>query len=167
MLSVDRVKELVSYNPDTGELFAIKSSGNRASGSKLGKPRKDGYSRIAIDGVYVYTHRVAFAIYYGYWPEFVDHANGNRADNRAINLRQATIFENNRNAAGKRGSASCFRGVSKRGKSRWRARIRTSDGRHLFIKESKSEVECAYLYDLAAIEHHGEFARTNFLPLVR
>ena len=40
-------------------------------------------------------HRIAWFLYYGYWPEhYLDHINGDKKDNRITNLREATHTQN-------------------------------------------------------------------------
>ena len=41
-------------------------------------------------------HRVVWAVCHGDWPNVIDHINGDRADNRLINLRNITKAENAR-----------------------------------------------------------------------
>ena len=47
----------------------------------------------------------------------------------------------------------------------WEVFIR-SKGKQIYIGRFKNEIEAAYAYDLASLEHHGEHGRRNFLPLV-
>ena len=44
------------------------------------------------------SHRVAFCLHYGRWPNGqIDHKNGIRTDNRIVNLRDVSQIENSRN----------------------------------------------------------------------
>jgi len=59
---------------------------------------KDGYGKGKVDGATYSAHRVAFAIFHGYWPaETIDHINGDPADNRPENLRQVSHTDNVKN----------------------------------------------------------------------
>ncbi|WP_371417778.1 HNH endonuclease [Roseivivax sp. THAF197b] len=99
-----------------------------------------------------------------YPPAQIDHRNGDRTDNRWINLRAAEKSENCRNVKSRTGSTSSYLGVSfRRDRNIWRAVIFT-DGKQKFLGTYKSEEEAARAYDAAAIRHHGEFARLNFPP---
>lgn len=165
MLTQRRLAELVNYCAERGEFVAIKSRGNIKAGMVLGKPRVDGYVRIGIDGKDYFAHRLAFLWVHGFMPDVVDHINGDRSDNRIANLRAASVMTNNRNSAKKSYGKSRFRGVSARRGGKWRACIRIDGKKHLYLIECRSEIEAAYWYDMASIEHHGDRGRRNFLPL--
>ena len=87
-LTADRIRELLSYNPITGELTWIaKTSGRRKQGGKAGSKMKMGYLEIGIDGTSYLTHRVVWMIVHGHWPsDQIDHINGIRDDNNPDNL---------------------------------------------------------------------------------
>jgi hypothetical protein len=90
-----------------------------------------------------------------------DHINGGKADNRRCNLHRATYSQNMVNRR-RWGRASRYRGVDWRSYLRkWRARIRT-DRTLIHLGYRDFEEEAARLYDLAAVQYHGEFARVNF-----
>ena len=58
-----------------------------------------GYIRLDILGRKMRAHRIAWAMFYGVWPEnFIDHINGVRGDNRIANLRDIQKAENHKNA---------------------------------------------------------------------
>lgn len=58
-----------------------------------------GYLLGRIHSMYFSAHRVVWALHHGAWPTmFIDHINGNPADNRIENLRDVSNSENARNA---------------------------------------------------------------------
>jgi hypothetical protein len=117
-----------------------------------------GYAVRRAHGTNVRMHRLLLELQLG---EYTDHMNGNRLDNRRVNLRAATISQNNRNRAS-RGSISGYRGVSwhKAGKC-WEARISVDRKDHR-LGLFKDPVEAAQAYDFSARDLHGDFARLNF-----
>lgn len=116
-----------------------------------------GYVHTTIDGKHIRLHRMLC-------PEYlmVDHINGNRADNRMSNLREATNKENCRNAKKPITNTTGFKGVSySRQRNRYSSYI-TVDGKNLFLGYYTNPIEAAIAYDKAAAFYFGEFARPNF-----
>ncbi len=92
---------------------------------------------------------------------FVDHINGDRLDNRRINLRPCTNRQNQQNRKIQK-STSGFKGVHiKSSKNTWEVRI-TINGKTTYIGRSKDKVTAAKMYDTAAKKYFGDFARLNF-----
>ncbi len=91
-----------------------------------------------------------------------DHANGYGLDNRRCNLREATRTENAANRGkGKKSGTSRFKGVSWNSRCRrWQAQI-GANGHRIHLGWFTAEEEAARAYDVAALEHFGEFAVTN------
>ena len=83
-------------------------------GDRAGCINKDGYVIVGLDGKKQMAHRIVFCMQYGYMPEFIDHINGDKTDNRIENLRECTRAENAKNAKLRKGSFSGLKNV------RWR-----------------------------------------------
>lgn len=91
----------------------------------------------------------------------VDHINGDRLDNRRSNLRICTPSQNQQNRKIQK-SLSGFKGVSFRSrKNCWEVNI-TINGKAIYIGSSKDKVMAAKMYDKAANNYFGSFARLNF-----
>lgn len=59
---------------------------------------KDGYLIIKVKSKQFKAHRIAWFLYYGYFPKSeLDHINRNKLDNRIENLRESNRIEQNRN----------------------------------------------------------------------
>jgi hypothetical protein len=90
-----------------------------------------------------------------------DHVNGDGLDNRRSNLRPATDAQNQGNRKPTHGKSSQYKGVSRIGGGKWRASI-MSDYKSRNLGHFRTEMEAALVYDAAAREVFGEFARPNF-----
>lgn len=103
-LTVERLKEVLFYDPDTGVFTRNKGSGNHIHrhGSVAGTLKKTGgnagYRYIQIDNICYLAHRLAWLYVYGEWPNGqIDHINATRDDNRIANIREATNSTNQHN----------------------------------------------------------------------
>jgi len=100
VLTQSELKENLHYNPETGFFTWIKVSkyGGVKNGDLAGTLSAEGYIVIKIDKTLYKAHRLAWLYMTGEMPtHFIDHINGDRADNRFENLRQATWKENAHN----------------------------------------------------------------------
>lgn len=94
-----------------------------------------------------------------------DHINGNRLDNRKINLRFVTSKQNNQNRASKKISTSKFKGIYwYERRNKWIAQIKIGDKKyHLGCYDS--EQDAAYVYNCWAESFFGEYARLNVINM--
>ena len=90
--------DCLSYDPETGVVTYTKRRSNCLPG-RVVKPRKGGrYAVINCGRNCYYLHRVIWALQTGEEPpEFIDHINGDKTDNRWCNLRAATRGSNRHN----------------------------------------------------------------------
>ena len=94
MLTYERLRELLHYDPETGAFTWIKSTYRKGQpGTPAGcLSKRLGYILIGIDKRLYYAHRLAFLWMTKQWPEKeVDHINLDKADNRWANLRPARV----------------------------------------------------------------------------
>ena len=95
--SRERLEELFYYDRHTGNLIRRKSQGNQKAGSIAGLVHTNDYTRVSVDGTHYFAHRLIYKMVMGCEPlNFLDHADGNRQNNRWSNLREATHSQNNR-----------------------------------------------------------------------
>ena len=90
-----------------------------------------------------------------------DHRNGNTLDNRKENLRWATRVENMRNKPRYKNNKVGFKGVSMTPYGRFTARLQLAPRQEVFLGCFPTAAAAAKAYDKAALEHFGQFARTN------
>lgn len=96
--------------------------------------------------------------------EFViDHIDGNGLNNQRHNLRVCTYRQNQQNQRIQQTSkTSCYKGVSwSKETNKWSVAIRV-DGRLTRLGYFIFEPDAGRAYDVAALQHFGEFARLNF-----
>lgn len=132
ILTAQKLREVLNYDPETG-IFTRKvrlaqrhQVGDRADFEVTGGNLK-GYRRVSLFSQRYLAHRLAWLYVYGKWPEqHIDHINGDRADNRIKNLREADDQLNIENQRRARADAvtSKYLGVHfDRPTKKWRARI--------------------------------------------
>ena len=121
-----------------------------------------GYSFICIERRTYAAHRLAFLYIHDRWPVGeIDHANGDRSDNRIANLREATNSQNQFNKGPNQNNTSGFKGVSWcADKKRWAARIRVNR-RLLNLGRYKTPEAAHAAYVAAALRYAGEFSRAT------
>ena len=155
IVSAERLRELLHYDPETGVFTRLKASGGgEPAGSIAGwLDKSTGYVRCNLDGICYRVHRLAWLYMTGEWPaDQIDHINGERADNRFANLREATNAQNVQNRRKQRNNTSGYPGVSWF-QTKWQAHIRINGKlKHLGCFDNPKTAHDAYLK--AKREHH-------------
>lgn len=95
----------------------------------------------------IYAHRAVFALVHNYFPEQVDHIDGNRGNNSPSNLRAVTRVENQHNQ--RRAKGYSYRADS----DKWEARL-VADGKKYFLGLFDSEEAARAAYLEAKKIHH-------------
>jgi hypothetical protein len=127
MITQERLKELVHYNPITG-IFTRKICKPRSSvpaGNSTGSLAK-GYILLKLDGKSYRAHRLAWLYMTGEYPQLsIDHIDGATSNNKWDNLRLATNSQNQCNKGLTISNTSGIKGLSKRDTRYWRAIVMT------------------------------------------
>ena len=89
-----------------------------------------------------------------------DHINGDKLDNRRVNLRVCTNMENRQNSKIGKNNSSLYRGVVSSGK-KWKAQI-TKNKTYYYLGTYNTKYEAAIAYDTACIRLYGENFALNF-----
>lgn len=161
MLTAERLREVVNYDPNTG-LFAWRNpSPWENKGWFRGADKGNGRHRIVIDGKRYMSNRLAWLYIYGVWPEHeIDHVNRIKSDDRIANLRQATPSQNSANRPAYRDG---LKGVHwDKERKLWRSQIWARGKRHQ-LGRFATEEEAHAAYCEAAHRLHGDFANTGSL----
>jgi hypothetical protein len=161
-LTASRLRELLTYDSETGEFRWIVRRNGTKSGVAAGHKTARGYVHLRVESRLYKAHRLAWLYVHGEWPrDQIDHINGVYDDNRIANLREANSSQNKRNTGPYRNNLSGIKGVSWRPRdSRWQAEIRVNGRRH-YLGYFKTSEEASAAYAAAAAAMHGEFARTT------
>lgn len=146
MANQEYLKQILSYNPESGEFHWRINKGTVKIGDKAGWlsiGEGNGYIKIMIDAKEYSTARLAILYMEGRYPKYVDHINNNRSDDRYSNLRVSSPTENTWNRAKASNNTSGVKGLSYNttGKGRWACNV-TAHGRRItkyFRLEAKEE----------------------------
>ena len=132
------------YKPLTGELV------RRATG-KIYTPNANGRILLQCGKSTALAHRIVFKWLYGADAKLdIDHVDGNPANNRAWNLREATAYQNmsNRRTA---------KGYSKTPSGKYYVTVTANNVKHHFGTYA-TEAEARAAYEKASRGLHGEFS---------
>ena len=156
ILTAQKLKEVVHYNPETGE-FTRKDPKLRSCNGTIPKNPRHAYLNIGIDYRVYKAHRLAWLYTHGEWPKGqIDHINGDKLDNRISNLRVATPSQNKQNARKARSdSRSGLLGATWYSKGKkWRAAIQV-DGKKKHLGYFDTAQEAHDVFMKAKRELHG------------
>jgi hypothetical protein len=161
-LSAERARELLSYDPQTGQLTWKVDRNRCLAGKPAGSLNDAGYLVVMIDGKSYRAHRVIWLVVMGEWPSgYMDHHNLARACNVLTNLRPATRAQNMANRPRLSNNTTGFKGVNyEKHVKKWRARIMVN-GRSINLGCFSDPVVAHQAYAAAAAKHFGPFARTQ------
>lgn len=155
--------ERLTYNAETGEIHRIANKNGACKSVVAGTITNTGYRQISIDGVYLLGHRIAWAMSHGEWPEAdIDHINGNRIDNRIVNLRKATRSQNLQNqhrvrSDNKAGLPGVFWNAKH---NKWQSNItHMGKTKYLGLFGDKHEAHSAYLSAKKVMHPFSEIAK--------
>lgn len=150
------IEKILGYCPDCGNVFWRVGRGNQYTypGKIVDTVTTFGYLSVKAIGFEYKAHRIAWRLHTGSWPkDKIDHIDGNRTNNRILNLRESTERENSQNKRVHReghlaGTSYCKR--RKLYKSYYRIR-----SKQFFIGyfKTKEEANAAYLKKLSGIEN--------------
>jgi len=148
-LTVERLKELLDYDPLSGVIKRKTNWGSKLIGSVATHAYGLGYLGVSVDNKEHPAHRLAWFYVHGTEPlGEIDHINGIRTDNRIVNLRDLTPSQNQQN---RRSHSKCnksgYLGVSwVKNEKKWVAKINFNGKlKHIGYFHDPKEAHEAYL----------------------
>jgi hypothetical protein len=166
-LTQEYLNSILRYDPKTGFLYwkvrplhHFKNShgmnifNSRFSKSKAGSPSAFGYITVGINGKNHFAHRLIWCLITGAYPtDHIDHINHDSADNRIVNLRTATVQENQRNRSISRKNISGTIGVSWCTRTnKWVSQV-TINGKTIFLGRFIDKVDAIKVREKANIKY--------------
>lgn len=107
------VQDRYNYNPETGDLTYKSTSNNQVRiGDIVGSIHKTGYRVTKFNSISYKVHRLIWLFVYGYTPDYIDHKDHNRDNNRLNNLRTVTVSNNAKNRIPYCTNTSGYPGIS-------------------------------------------------------
>jgi hypothetical protein len=151
MLTQERLKQLIEYDPDTGVITRISTGMAVTTNSR-------GYVVVYVDGKLYFAHRLAWLYMTGNFPEFmIDHKDGIKNNNRFSNLRDVTNATNTQNTHHARpcNNSTGILGVSiDKRRGTYRAQIKV-DGRNIYLGDFDDPNLAGEAYNNAKKIHHS------------
>ena len=127
LLTAEYLREVLDYDPETG-IFVWRTASRRARIEKeAGCLNSKGNWMIRLDRRQHRAHRLAWLYVYEIMtPQQLDHINGNRADNRIVNLRVCDNSLNQQNLSLSGSGTTGYLGVTfDKKEKKFKARIKT------------------------------------------
>ena len=158
MLTQQEVIDLFDYRD--GHLYWRKALNKRIQiVSRAGTISNVGYIAVMVNRKRYQAHRLIFLLHNGWLPEFIDHIDRDRVNNRIENLRAATKAQNQRNTPVRRDSSSGAKNVCWSHKlKKWVVRLRINNKpTHIGVFEDKDLA--IFVASEYRDKYHGEFAR--------
>jgi len=153
------LEQAYTYDLKTGAFTRNFSEGGEKAGAQAGYVNTQGYISLGYRKKHLLAHRVAYLFTVGKWPEKqIDHIDGDRKNNKWVNLREATGSQNGFNAKRRKDNntgVKCVRKIESSGK--YRVLIRADKkAKHIGCYNTLDEAESAAKAARAGM--HGEFS---------
>lgn len=154
-----KLKELFEYKE--GVLYwknKVWKTGLDRTGTIAGCKNGVGYGVVKINQKVWLIHRVIFLMHHGYLPEFIDHIDRNKLNNRIENLREVTYSQSSANRSRQKNNVSGFKGVWKRkNRPSWIVRVGIGKERK-YLGSYRTPEEAYEVYKKAAKTIYGQYA---------
>lgn len=158
MLTQAELQAQLHYNANTGLFTWIESKKGVNKNTVAGFINDNGYMIIGINQKEYRAHRLAWLYVYGYIPEYIDHINNIKDDNRLVNLRPATKQQNAFNTKIYSTNTSKVKNVSwSKSRSKWKSYIKLN-GKQIHLGYTIDFFEACCMSLSAISRYHKEFS---------
>ena len=174
-VTFDTLYQVLRYEPDTGYLYWLarspdmffnlkpeaycKTWNKRYAGAQALTANSNGYRMGSVMGINAYAHRVAWMLGHGMEipdGQIIDHVNGQKHDNRLLNLRLATLSLNAANMKPRQNGKPKGVSVGRWGVG-WQANI-NKGGKKMYLGCFNTQDAAQDAYEKAAEAIYGEYA---------
>jgi hypothetical protein len=155
LMTQESLRQFVEYDPEAGTFTYLKRSRSDLAVGVAAVVKQGAYTRVTIKGKRYRACRLAWLYMTGSWPAHeIDHINGERHDDRFVNLRDVprAVNQQNRRTAARSNKASGLLGAH-RNKNGWAAHIHVG-GRTRHIGQFRTPEEAHEAYIAAKRELH-------------
>jgi HNH endonuclease len=161
MLTQERLRELLVYDPLTG-VFVWKVKRKQMNpGDEAGRLDTKGHRQITVDNKRYLAHRLVWLYVHGTFPENqLDHRDQNKENNRIENLREASNAQNQQNRGPNKNNKLGCKGVHRHRSGKFVATLR-ADGQSIYLGIFELKDDAVAAHSLAEKEYFGEFARLS------
>jgi hypothetical protein len=160
MLTQERLRELLDYDPETGAFtWRVRAANCVRVGDQAGHKKTDhggkSYIHLQVDNRGCLAHRLAFLWMEGSVPEAdTDHEDGDGTNNRWSNLKRVSHRQNGKNIRRTKANTSGVTGVTwRKDLQKWKAQIAV-DGRDIYLGIFTSKDEAIAARKAAELEHN-------------
>ena len=159
MLTIERLKGLLNYDEDSGNLTWLVDKKSAKTGDIVGFKSKQPYYEVHIDGQKYLVHRLVWFYSYGVWPNIIDHRDGNTRNNSLKNLREVTVAQNSLNKKRSKNNLCGAKNVSyKQDRNKYAVNLDV-DGKPKHIGHYPTIELAKIAATEARIKYHGEYAK--------
>ena len=158
IITKDYLNYLFDYK--NGELFWKNPTSTKLKfGQKAGSKGSNNYFKVSINGKFYLNHRIIFMMFYGYFPEIVDHIDNNSLNNNIENLRPATKSQNQHNANISKNNKSGIKGIYwNKVSKKWKVQFKLN-GKKMYFGEYNNISYAKFVIEAMRYKYHKEFSR--------
>jgi hypothetical protein len=158
MITQDNLKDYFTYKD--GNLFWKRQPSRRITvGSIAGNLTERGYIQVKVFNKRFYAHRIIFFMFNGYFPQELDHIDGNKSNNRIENLRDSTKSQNNMNSKKRKDNTSGTKGITwDKRCNKWKVQGQANNIKYYLGRYDDMELAKKVIYEFRK-QHHNEYAR--------